>query len=70
MRSSCGRLVAGREVKSFPLSPGKKFDGGGVSPDGKWVALAERQSDSKVRPRQYQSIQSICKFRFFLLPSI
>jgi WD40 repeat protein/uncharacterized caspase-like protein len=37
----------GREVKSFPLSQGKKFDGGGVSPDGKWVALAERQSDSK-----------------------
>src|SRR5262249_22609471 len=28
-------------------SQGKKFDGGGVSPDGKWVALAERQSDSK-----------------------
>jgi len=37
----------GREVKSFPLSQGKKFVGGGVSPDGKWVALAERQSDSK-----------------------
>ncbi|MGH9767353.1 MAG: caspase family protein [Blastocatellia bacterium] len=37
----------GREVKSFPLSRGKKFDGGGVSPDGKWVALAERQSDSR-----------------------
>ena len=60
--SAGGRLVAaqsdaneiklwetrtGREVKSFPLSQGKKFDGGGVSPDGKWVALAERQSDSK-----------------------
>ncbi len=38
---------SGREVKSFPLSPGKKFAGGGVSPDGKWVALAERPSDSK-----------------------
>src|SRR5215470_5249924 len=37
----------GREVKSFPLSQGKMFDGGGVSPDGKWVALAERQPDSK-----------------------
>src|SRR5262245_25735764 len=37
----------GREVKSFPLSQGKKFDGGDVSPDGRWVALAERQSDSK-----------------------
>ena len=37
----------GRELKSFPLSQGKKFDGGGVSPDGKWVALAERQPDSK-----------------------
>jgi WD40 repeat protein/uncharacterized caspase-like protein len=37
----------GREVKSFPLSQGKKFDGGGVSPDGKWVALAERQPDSR-----------------------
>jgi WD40 repeat protein/uncharacterized caspase-like protein len=37
----------GREVKSFPLSQGKKFDGGGVSPDGKWVALAERQPESK-----------------------
>ncbi len=37
----------GREVKSFPLSQGKKFVGGDVSPDGKWVALAERQSDSK-----------------------
>src|SRR5262245_8859320 len=31
----------GREVKSFPLSQGKKFVGGGVSPDGKWFALAE-----------------------------
>jgi WD40 repeat protein/uncharacterized caspase-like protein len=38
---------AGREVKSFPLHQGKKFDAGGVSPDGKWVALVERQPDSK-----------------------
>jgi WD40 repeat protein len=37
----------GREVKSFPLSQGKKYNGGGVSPDGKWVALAERQPESK-----------------------
>jgi WD40 repeat protein/uncharacterized caspase-like protein len=32
---------SGRELKSFRLSPGKKFAGGGVSPDGRWVALAE-----------------------------
>jgi WD40 repeat protein/uncharacterized caspase-like protein len=37
----------GREVKRFPLSQGKKFDGGGVSPDGKLIALAERQPESK-----------------------
>ena len=36
----------GREVKSFPLAQGKKFVGGGVSPDGKWVALAESRKDS------------------------
>jgi WD40 repeat protein len=41
----------GREVKSFPLSEGKKFGGGGVSPDGKWVALAERQPDSQSASR-------------------
>ncbi|MCI0387385.1 MAG: hypothetical protein MOB07_01265, partial [Acidobacteria bacterium] len=35
----------GREVKSFPLAQGKKFFGGGVSPDGKWVALAENRKD-------------------------
>jgi len=32
---------SGREVKSFPLSQGKKFVGAGVSPDGKLVALSE-----------------------------
>ena len=32
---------SGREVKSFPLSQGKKFAGAGVSPDGKLVALSE-----------------------------
>ncbi len=38
---------SGRELKSFPLSQGKKFVGGSVSPDGKWVALAEGGKDSK-----------------------
>jgi WD40 repeat protein len=36
----------GREVKSFPISQGNKFAGGGVSPDGKWVALAEHSPDT------------------------
>jgi WD40 repeat protein len=31
----------GREVKSFPLSPGRKFVGAGVSPDGRLVTLAD-----------------------------
>jgi WD40 repeat protein/uncharacterized caspase-like protein len=31
----------GREVKRFPLTPGKKLAGASVSPDGKWVALSE-----------------------------
>ncbi|HKQ73143.1 MAG TPA: caspase family protein [Blastocatellia bacterium] len=35
----------GREVKNFRLPQGKKFIGGGVSPDGKWVALAEGRLD-------------------------
>jgi WD40 repeat protein/uncharacterized caspase-like protein len=37
----------GREVKSFPISQGKRLVGGGVSPDGAWVALSEGQGDSK-----------------------
>src|SRR5262245_65523523 len=40
---------SGRELKSFPLSQGKKFVGGSVSPDGKWVALAESGKDSNPR---------------------
>lgn len=49
----------GREVKSFPLAQGKKFVGGGVSPDGKWVALAEGRAESNpssaVQPDAAQS---------------
>jgi WD40 repeat protein len=41
---------SGREVKSFPLSQGKRFVGGGISPDGKWVALAEGRLDSNSGP--------------------
>ena len=38
---------SGREVKSFPITQGKTFAGGAISPDGKWVALAEDRPDSR-----------------------
>ncbi|MGE0130210.1 MAG: caspase family protein [Blastocatellales bacterium] len=39
----------GREVKSFPITAGSKFSGGGISHDGKLVALAENRARSKSR---------------------
>jgi WD40 repeat protein/uncharacterized caspase-like protein len=42
----------GREIKSFPLAQGKRFAGGGVSSDGKWVALGESLVDSNPFSRQ------------------
>lgn len=88
--SAGGRLVAaqsganeiklwetrtGREVKSFPLAQGKKFAGGGVSPDGKWVALAEGRSDSNSisgaanQPNAVPSAQGFPQFPPAMIPS-
>jgi WD40 repeat protein/uncharacterized caspase-like protein len=63
----------GREVKSFPIPQGNKLYGAGVSPDGRWVALADDKSledvFSSTLPDAPQSTQEFPQSSPAMIPS-